>query len=412
MKLNARQVDGAKPREKAYKLADGAGLYLEVVPSGARYWRLKYRFNGKEKRLAFGVYPTVSLAQARALRDEAKKKLADGIDPSVAKKEEKLVRDLQLNNTFQAVALEWHGTKVARWSEGYASDVIEAFNKDIFPYIGQQPVNEIKPLVLLNVLRRRESRGATEKAKKVRQRCSEVFRYAIVTGRAEYNPAADLTSAMSGHESKHYPFLTVEELPDFFKALSGYTGSPLIVLAARLLILTGVRTGELRGAFWSEFDLEKAVWEIPAERMKMKRPHLVPLSTQALEIVQQLKVMSGQYPLVFPGRNDPRKTMSEASINQVFKRIGYTGKVTGHGFRHTMSTILHEEGFNTAWIETQLAHVDKNAIRGTYNHALYLEGRKEMMQWYANYMAELQKGETLKRNILETYKIAKRHLDL
>lgn len=386
MKLNARQVDTAKPREKAYQLADGAGLYPEVVPSGSRYWRMKYRFNGKEKRLDFSVYPAVSLAQARALRDEAKKKLAEGIDPSFAKKEEKLVRDVRLHNTFQAVALEWHGTKVSRWSEGYASDIIEAFNKDIFPYIGQQPVNEIKPLVLLNVLRRMESRGATEKAKKVRQRCSEVFRYAIVTGRAEYNPAADLTSAMSGHESKHYPFLTVEELPDFFKALSGYTGSPLIVLAARLLILTGVRTGELRGAFWSEFDLEKAVWEIPAERMKMKRPHLVPLSTQALEIVQQLKVMSGQYPLVFPGRNDPRKTMSEASINQVFKRIGYTGKVTGHGFRHTMSTILHEEGFNTAWIETQLAHVDKNAIRGTYNHALYLEGRKEMMQWYGDYV--------------------------
>ncbi|MEB6620532.1 tyrosine-type recombinase/integrase [Enterobacter roggenkampii] len=386
MKLNARQVDAAKPREKAYKLADGAGLYLEVVPSGSRYWRMKYRFNGKEKRMAFGVYPAVSLAQARALRDEAKKKLAEGIDPSFAKKEEKLVRDVQLNNTFQAVALEWHGTKVSRWSEGYASDIIEAFNKDIFPYIGQQPVNEIKPLVVLNVLRRMESRGATEKAKKVRQRCSEVFRYAIVTGRAEYNPAADLTSAMSGHESKHYPFLTVEELPDFFKALSGYAGSPLVVLAARLLILTGVRTGELRGAFWSEFDLEKSVWEIPAERMKMKRPHLVPLSTQALEIVQQLKVMSGQYPLVFPGRNDPRKTMSEASINQVFKRIGYTGKVTGHGFRHTMSTILHEEGFNTAWIETQLAHVDKNAIRGTYNHAQYLEGRREMMQWYSDYL--------------------------
>ena len=389
MKLNARQVDAAKPREKAYKLADGAGLYLEVVPSGSRYWRMKYRFNGKEKRMAFGVYPAVSLAQARALRDEAKKKLAEGIDPSFAKKEEKLVRDVQLNNTFQSVALEWHGTKASRWSEGYASDIIEAFNKDIFPYIGQQPVNEIKPLVLLNVLRRMESRGATEKAKKVRQRCSEVFRYAIVTGRAEYNPAADLTSAMSGHESKHYPFLTVEELPDFFKALSGYTGSPLVVLAARLLILTGVRTGELRGAFWSEFDLEKAVWEIPAERMKMKRPHLVPLSTQALEIVQQLKVMSGQYPLVFPGRNDPRKTMSEASINQVFKRIGYTGKVTGHGFRHTMSTILHEDGFNTAWIETQLAHVDKNAIRGTYNHAQYLDGRREMMQWYADYIDEL-----------------------
>lgn len=243
-------------------------------------------------------------------------------------------------------------------------------------------MNEIKLLVLLNVLRRMESRGATDKAKKVRQRCSEVFRYAIVTGRAEYNPAADLTSAMSGHESKHYPFLTVEELPDFFKALSSYTGSPLVVLAACLLILTS----ELRGAFWNEFDLEKDMWEIPTERMKMKRPHLVPLSTQALEIVQQIKVMSGQYPLVFSGRNDPRKTMSEASINKVFKQIGYTGKVTGHGFRHTMSTILHKEGFNTAWIETQLAHVDKNAVRGTYNHAQYLEGRREMMQLYGEFI--------------------------
>ena len=402
MKLNARQVDTAKPREKAYKLSDGAGLYLEVVPSGSRYWRMKYRFNGKEKRMAFGVYPTVTLAQARALRDEAKKKLAEGIDPSTAKKEEKLVRDVQLNNTFQTVALEWHATRAGRWSEGYASDILEAFNKDIFPFIGQQPINEIKPLVLLNVLKRMESRGATEKAKKVRQRCSEVFRYAIVTGRTEYNPAADLTSAMAGHESNHYPFLTVEELPDFFKALSGYTGSPLVVLAARLLILTGVRTGELRGAFWSEFDLDKAIWEIPIERMKMKRPHFVPLSTHALDVVKQIKVMTGQYPLVFPGRNDPRKTMSEASINQVFKRVGYTGKVTGHGFRHTMSTILHEEGFNTAWIETQLAHVDKNAIRGTYNHAQYLEGRREMMQWYADYIDSLVGGNIAKGTSVKT----------
>ena len=252
-------------------------------------------------------------------------------------------------------------------------------------------MNEIKPLVLLNVLRRMESRGATEKAKKVRQRCSEVFRYTIVTGRAEYNPAADLTSAMSGHESKYNPFQAVEELPDFFKALSSYRGSPLVVLAARLLILAGLRTGELRGSFWSEFDLEKAVWEIPAERMKMKRPHLVPLSTQALEIVQQLKVVSGRYPLVFLGMNDPRKTMSEASINQVFKRIGYTGKLTGHGFRHTMSTILHEEGFNTAWVETQLAHFDKNAMRGTYNHALYLEGRRKMMKWYGECIESMLK---------------------
>lgn len=373
MKLNARQVDTAKPKDKPYKLADGGGLYLLVNPNGARYWRLKYRVAGKEKLLALGVYPDVTLADARAKRDEAKRGIAGGIDPSEAKREEKIARELNVRNTFQEIACEWHSSKLYKWSEGYASDIMEAFNKDVFPYIGKKPISEIKPLELLNVLRRMEGRGATEKAKKVRQRCGEVFRYAIVTGRAEYNPAPDLTSAMQGHESSHYPFLNAPELPAFFEALSRYSGSELVVLAARLLIITGLRTGELRGATWQEIDVDAAVWEIPAERMKMRRPHIVPLSLQAQAIIMRIREMTGRYPYIFPGRNDPRKTMSEASINQVFKRIGYAGRVTGHGFRHTMSTILHEQGYNTAWIETQLAHVDKNSIRGTYNHAQYLD---------------------------------------
>ncbi|KFX03050.1 integrase [Pectobacterium betavasculorum] len=392
MKLNARQVETAKPKEKPYKMADGGGLYLLVKTNGSRYWRLKYRIDGKEKLLALGVYPDVSLADARAKRDEARKGIAGGIDPLEVKKEQKVEREAQIKNTFQEIALEWHNMKVKKWSAGYASDILEAFNKDVFPFIGQRPVADIKPLELLNVLKKMEDRGATEKAKKVRQRCGEVFRYAIVTGRAEYNPAPDLTSAMQGHESTHYPFLTTEELPAFFKALAGYSGSELMVLAARLLIITGLRTGELRGALWSEIDTKKALWEISAERMKMRRPHIIPLSTQALAIIEQIRAMTGQFPLLFPGRNDPSKTMSEASINQVFKRIGYTGRVTGHGFRHTMSTVLHEQGYNTAWIETQLAHVDKNAIRGTYNHAQYLDGRREMLQWYADYMVSLEKG--------------------
>ncbi|HBM9257035.1 TPA: tyrosine-type recombinase/integrase [Citrobacter freundii] len=392
MKLNARQVETAKPKDKPYKMADGGGLYLLVKTNGSRYWRLKYRIDGKEKLLALGVYPDVSLADARAKRDEARKGIARGIDPLEVKKEQKVEREAQVKNTFQEIALEWHSMKVKKWSAGYASDILEAFNKDVFPFIGQRPVADIKPLELLNVLKKMEDRGATEKAKKVRQRCGEVFRYAIVTGRAEYNPAPDLTSAMQGHESTHYPFLTTEELPAFFKALTGYSGSELMVLAARLLIITGLRTGELRGALWSEIDTKKALWEISAERMKMRRPHIIPLSTQALAIIEQIRAMTGQFPLLFPGRNDPSKTMSEASINQVFKRIGYTGRVTGHGFRHTMSTVLHEQGYNTAWIETQLAHVDKNAIRGTYNHAQYLDGRREMLQWYADYMASLEKG--------------------
>ncbi len=392
MKLNARQVETAKPKDKPYKMADGGGLYLLVKTNGSRYWRLKYRIDGKEKLLALGVYPVVSLADARAKRDEARKGIAGGIDPLEAKKEQKVEREAQVKNIFQEIALEWHNMKVKKWSAGYASDILEAFNKDVFPFIGQRPVADIKPLELLNVLKKMEDRGATEKAKKVRQRCGEVFRYAIVTGRAEYNPAPDLTSAMQGHESTHYPFLTIEELPAFFKALAGYSGSELMVLAARLLIITGLRTGELRGALWSEIDTKKALWEISAERMKMRRPHIIPLSTQALAIIEQIRAMTGQFPLLFPGRNDPSKTMSEASINQVFKRIGYTGRVTGHGFRHTMSTVLHEQGYNTAWIETQLAHVDKNAIRGTYNHAQYLDGRREMLQWYADYMVSLEKG--------------------
>lgn len=392
MKLNARQVETAKPKEKPYKMADGGGLYLLVKTNGSRYWRLKYRIDGKEKLLALGVYPDVSLADARAKRDEARKGIAGGIDPLEAKKEQKVEREAQVKNTFQEIALEWHSMKVKKWSAGYASDILEAFKKDVFPFIGQRPIADIKPLELLNVLKKMEDRGATEKAKKVRQRCGEVFRYAIVTGRAEYNPAPDLTSAMQGHESTHYPFLTTEELPAFFKALTGYSGSELMVLAARLLIITGLRTGELRGALWSEIDTKKALWEISAERMKMRRPHIIPLSTQALAIIEQIRAMTGQFPLLFPGRNDPSKTMSEASINQVFKRIGYTGRVTGHGFRHTMSTVLHEQGYNTAWIETQLAHLDKNAIRGTYNHAQYLDGRREMLQWYADYMDSLENG--------------------
>ncbi|EAP1862749.1 DUF4102 domain-containing protein [Salmonella enterica] len=392
MKLNARQVETAKPKDKPYKLADGGGMYLEVFPNGTKSWRMKYRIAGKEKRVVFGVYPTITLADARSKRDDAKKLLVNGVDPSAFKKESKLAQIEEVKNTFQQIALEWHNMKVKKWSAGYASDILEAFNKDVFPFIGQRPVADIKPLELLNVLKKMEERGATEKAKKVRQRCGEVFRYAIVTGRAENNPAPDLTSAMQGHESKHYPFLTIEELPAFFKALAGYSGSELVVLAARLMIITGVRTGELRGALWSEIYTDKGLWEISAERMKMRRPHIVPLSVQALEIIEKIRAMTGNFHLMFPGRNDPSKTMSEASINQVFKRIGYTGRVTGHGFRHTMSTVLHEQGYNTAWIETQLAHLDKNAIRGTYNHAQYLDGRREMLQWYADYMDSLENG--------------------
>ncbi|EFN5785445.1 tyrosine-type recombinase/integrase [Escherichia coli] len=386
MPLNDMQIRRAKPEAKAYTLGDGQGLSLLVEPNGSKSWRFRYRYAGKPKMISLGVYPTITLAEARSRRDEARKIVAEGKNPSEVRKEQKLALRIQSENAFEKIAREWHQMKSAKWSAGYASDIIEAFQNDIFPYVGARPVGEIKPLELLNVLRKIEKRGALEKMRKVRQRCSEVFRYAIVTGRAEFNPAADLSSALEIHKSNHFPFLKSDDIPDFLRALDSYTGSRLVQIATKLLMVTGVRTIELRAALWQEFDLDNAIWEISAERMKMRRPHLVPLSTQALDLLNELKIITGNYRYVFPGRNDPNKPMSEASINQVIKRIGYGGKVTGHGFRHTFSTILHEMGYDSYCIEMQLAHVDKNIIRGTYNHAQYIDKRRDMMQWYSDYM--------------------------
>ncbi|MHA4940918.1 tyrosine-type recombinase/integrase [Enterobacter hormaechei] len=391
MKLTARQVDTAKPKEKPYKLSDGGGLYLEVATSGSRYWRLKYRYAGKEKRLAFGVYPEVSLAEARDKREAAKKVLAAGNDPGEVKKAEKIAQKLGFENTFEAIAREWHQVRADRWSLRYREEIIDTFEKDVFPYIGKRPIAEIKPMELLETLRRMEKRGALEKMRKVRQRCGEVFRHAIVTGRAEYNPAPDLATALATPKKTHFPFLTAEELPHFLKDLAGYTGSIITKTATQIIMLTGVRTQELRFARWEDINFEKRLWEIPAEVMKMKRPHIVPMSDQVVALFESIKPITGLYPLVFIGRNDRTKPISKESINQVIELLGYKGRVTGHGFRHTMSTILHEEGFDSAWIETQLAHVDKNAIRGAYNHAQYLDGRKEMMQWYGDYISEFLK---------------------
>ncbi|OJT44516.1 tyrosine-type recombinase/integrase [Serratia plymuthica] len=395
MPLTDIKVKTAKPMDKAYKLTDGGGMYLLVKPNGSKYWRLKYRFVGKEKMLSIGVYPDVSLADARQKRDEARKILAAGGDPGEVKKADKLAQKLSTENTFEAIAREWHKQKADRWSLRYRDEIIDTFEKDIFPYLGRRPIAEIKPMELLETLRRLEKRGALEKMRKVRQRCGEVFRYAIVTGRAEYNPAPDLATALATPKKTHFPFLTAEELPYFIRDLAGYTGSVITKTATQIIMQTGVRTQELRFARWEDIDFEKRLWEIPPEVMKMKRPHIVPLSEQVVELFQSLKPITGMYPLVFIGRNDRTKPISKESVNQVIELLGYKGRLTGHGFRHTMSTILHEQGFNSAWIETQLAHVDKNAIRGTYNHAHYLEGRREMMQWYGDYIESMSKGEVI-----------------
>jgi len=388
-------VDTSKAKDKAYKLSDGGGLYLLVNTNGSRYWRLKYRVAGKEKLLALGVYPDVSLADARAKRDEAKRTLAAGGDPGEVKQTEKQAKILAVSNSFEALAIEWHEHKRPNWSQGYASDILEYLQKDVFPFIGKRAIAEIKAAEMLLVLRKMEQRGVLDKLKKTRQACRQIFTYAVITGRAEHNPVTDLAGALKAPKQKHFPHLFTEQIGGFLRALSEYTGSKVTQNATRLLMLTGTRTIELRAAEWAEFDLEKGIWQIPAERMKMRRPHVVPLSIQAKSLLEEIRQLTGRGRYVFPGRNDAGKTMSEASINQVIKRIGYDGKATGHGFRHTMSTILHEQGYNTAWIETQLAHADKNSIRGTYNHAQYLDGRREMLQWYADYMDALEKGENV-----------------
>ena len=390
MKLTIRQIDTQKPRDKAFKLSDGGGLYLLVNPNGSRYWRLKYRFAGKEKLLAVGVYPDVTLAQARNRREEAKKLLGEGKDPAQERKLDKLSRQIEVESSFEAIAREWYKRRFDNWSVSYREEMMRTFEKDVFPFIGHRPIKDIKPLELLDVLSKLEERGATEKARKVRQRCGEVWKYAVITGRAEYNPAPDLASALVPHEKEHYAFLTKEELPDFLRILETYSGSILVKIAMKLTMLTGVRPGELRKAEWSEFDFEKQLWNVPKERMKMKRPHMVPLSSQTIALLNQLRPITSISGLLFPGRNDPKKPMSDMALTVLVRRIGYAGRVTGHGFRHTMSTILHEQGFNSAWIELQLAHVDKNSIRGTYNHAQYLDGRREMMQWYADYLDSLK----------------------
>ncbi|EAB9444815.1 DUF4102 domain-containing protein [Salmonella enterica subsp. diarizonae] len=395
MPLTDLAIRRSKPKEKPYTLNDGNGLSLLIEPNGSKGWRLRYRFSGKAKLMSLGTYPNVALADARTARDEAKKLIAGGIDPAEVRKAKKREIESRFGNTFEGIAREWYEKRFDRWSPSYAEEMIETFEKDVFPYIGSRPVAEIKPMELLAVLSVLNDRGATEKLRKVRQRCGEVFRYAVITGRAEYNPAPDLVSAFAPHKKEHYAFLKTDELPEFFRILNTYTGSMIVKLAMRLLILTGVRPGELRQAEWCEIDFDNRVWEVPKERMKMRRPHCVPLSEQALNILEQLKPVTGHYQYIFPGRIHHNKPMSEMAMNVLIRRIGYAGRVTGHGFRHTMSTILHEQGYNTEWIETQLAHVDKNSIRGTYNHAQYLDGRREMLQWYAGYMDALEHGENV-----------------
>jgi len=380
--LTDTQVRSAKPGERPRRIADQRGLYLQVDPRGGRYWRFNYRFKGKQKTLALGVYPDVSLAKARLRLSEARELLADGIDPSVRKKE--------VGKTFEAVAREWH----ARWSAHlhgrYADYVLKRLEDDVFPSIGGLAPAEISTSAFRDVVTKIEARGALEIARRVLQKCGQIMRYAVAHDYATRNPVVDVrpSDILRPRKRRHYPRVDAKELPTLLNAIDTYVGSEHTRLALKLMALTFVRTSELIGARWVEFDLVVSRWEIPAERMKMKTPHVVPLSRQAISVLGQLRAISFSRDLVFPGDVNPEKPMSGNTILFALYRMGYRGRMTGHGFRGVASTILHEQAWPHAHIELQLAHQERDAISAAYNHALYLEPRAKMMQAWADYLDE------------------------
>lgn len=386
--LKEVSVRGAKPKEKPYKLFDGGGLYLDVQPSGSKYWRMKYRFAGKEKRLALGVYPTVTLAEARCRRDEARKIVAAGADPGTVKKEAKRLAQLKSENTFGAIAREWHEKRRHEWVPHYADDVLNRLTH-LLPKLGTRPVAEIDSAEVLAVLRVIEKSGALDMAHRVMQVCAQVFRYAIATGRAGRNPVPDLRGALKTPVVKHRSYLKESELPAYLKKLGAYDGDPQTKLALRLLLLTFVRTTELRAAQWKEIDWDKAEWRIPAERMKMKELHIVPLARQTVAVLRELQLHSGNREHLFPNQHNPATVMSENTMLYALYRMGYHSRATGHGFRSTASTILNEHGFRADVIERQLAHTERNRVRAAYNHAQYLPERRQLMQWWADYLDKL-----------------------
>lgn len=386
MPLTDVAIRRIKPKSKPYKLYDGGGLFLWVQPNGGKWWRYEYRFLGKRKLLALGTYPETSLADARERHKSARQSLAANIDPNEAKKETKRNMLINAENSFESIAREWHANKCNTLQPRYAGFILKRLEKDIFPKLGNRPIRDITPPELLLVLREIEKRGALEVAHRAMKACGQIFMYGIATGRAERNPAADLQGALKTAKKNNFAHLKEEELPEFLMKLKAYQGMKQNQLAVKLLMLTFVRTTELRGALWSEIDLDKAEWRIPPERMKMRRPHIVPLSKQAVLILKELKLMNGSWQFVFPNPYKPIKSMSENGVLSVIYRMGYKGRTTGHGFRHAASTILNEHGFNSDHIERQLAHVEVNKIRGTYNHAEWLPERRKMMQWWADYL--------------------------
>jgi integrase len=394
MPLTDVKCRNAKGKASACKLSDGGGLHLLVSADGAKYWRLAYRWHGKQRTLALGVYPAVGLAEARAARDDAKRSLAASLDPSIVKRERKRAAKVAAGNSFETVAREWHENWKGARTPYYAGQILRRLQTDVFPTIGRRPIADIESPELLDMLRKVEKRGVHETARRLKQLVGQIFRFAIVTGRAKRDPSADLKDALKATgEPQHHKAMPLLELPTFLRRLETYSGEQQTKLALKLVTLTFLRTTELRAGKWCELenldDEGSAQWRIPAERMKMRLEHLVPLSCQAVAVLRQLRALSGSSPNIFPS---PGKggCMSSNTMLYALYRMGYHGRATTHGFRAIASTILNESNlFNRDWIERQLAHVERNEVRRAYNAAEWLPDRRRMMQWWADHVTTL-----------------------
>ena len=389
MALTATTIKTCKPKDKAYKLTDGGGLYLLVSPSGGKWWRFDYRCQSKRKTLSMGVYPAISLKDARDRRDEAKKQLANGIDPAMVRKSQK--HQQSQPNTFEAVAREWHDKFKPGWSDTHASRLLRLLERDIFPWLGSMPVSDVSSPLLLQTIRRIETRSL-DTAHRAMQNCGQVFRYAIATGRQQNDPTHALKGAIPPIRDNHFASIThPEQIGPLLRAIEGYKGEFITQSALRLGPLVFVRPGELRHAEWSEINLEIGEWRIPSEKMKMGQPHIVPLARQSIVLLTDLQPLTGTGQYLFPSVRSLDRPLSENTINAALRRLGYTkDEMTGHGFRSMASTLLNEQGWNRDHIERQLAHAERNKIRAAYNYADYLPERRKMMQAWADYLDTLK----------------------
>lgn len=396
MALTDVEVKKAKPAKAQYKMADSHGLYLAVTPQGNKVWRWKYYFEGKERSMSFGRYPDVSLTLARKRHADGRIMLAEGVDPMTKRKAEK-AEGIVAGITFQKVAEEWHQHWLVGKSPRHADYVLRRLKSDAFPAIGSDAITEIEAPALVAMVKAIEGRGASDIAKRILETTGQVFRYAIAHGKATRNPAADIkpSDILKSTRKANYARVETKELPSLLRAIEVYQGTPVTRLAIKLIAHTFVRTGELIGARWEEFDFEAKRWDIPSDRMKMRTPHIVPLSSQALEVLELLRSLTGGGVFLFPGDRNTKQPMSNNTILKALERMNYKGRMTGHGFRGIASTVLHEQGFEHEHIELQLAHAPRNAVSAAYNHALYLAPRTKMMQWWSDYLETQQRGKVV-----------------